>query len=133
MSTPLQINYKSNQNFNIDINKIYSDFIQEIDANRSISNLNFFVTGDNKIFKIETIAGLSNSLKIEATPQESRAHCFYRLIGFPVIDQNGGDFYNPGLDSANPANLAKKITVANHQKSEFLTLSLLRENYNNSI
>ena len=131
--TPLQSNFQTNQNFTIDINKIYSDFIQEIDANRSISNLNFFVTGANKTFKIETIASLGNLLKIESTPQESRAHCFYRLIGFPVVAQGGKSYYNPGLDTYNPANLANKINVANNQDPNFLTLSLLRENYNNGI
>jgi hypothetical protein len=131
--TPLQSNFQTNQNFNIDINKIFSDFIQEIDASRSISNLNFFVTGANKAFKLETIASLGNLLKIESTPQESRAHCFYRLIGFPVISQGGSGYYNPGLDSANQANLANKITIANHVDPAFLTLSLLRENYNNGI
>lgn len=131
--TPLQSIYQTNQNFNIDINQIYSDFIQEIDANRSISNLNFFINGTNSKFDITSITGISQKLKIESTPQESRAHCFYRLIGFPVIAKSGGDYYNPGLDTSNPGNLNKKITIANNQDSNFYILSLLRENYNNGI
>jgi hypothetical protein len=130
--TPLQSNYQINQNFDIDINQIYSDFIQEIDANRSISNLNVFIGSANKNFQLSTIAGLNKFLKIESTPQESRAHCFYRLIGFPVVDQ-GFNYYNPGLDTNNPANLTNKINIANNQDPGFLSLSLMRENYNNTI
>ena len=133
INPPNQANSKTDQNFNIDINKIYSDFIQEIDGNRSISNLNVFVTGANSAFNITTLAGLNKKLKIEATVQESRAHCFYRLIGFPVVDQNAANYYNPGLDTANPGNLQNKITIANNQSPQFLTLSLLRENYENGI
>ena len=132
-NTPLQSNYQTNQNFAIDINAIYSDFIQEIDANRSITNINLFVTGANTTFNITTIAGISQKVKIEATPQESRAHCFYRLIGFPVVSQGGGQYYNPGFDSGNTANLPNKITIANSQDPKFLTLSILRENYVNGI
>ena len=131
--TPLQSIFQTNQNFNIDINQIFSDFIQEIDANRSISNLNFFVNGANSKFDITSVTSISQKLKIESTPQESRAHCFYRLIGFPVVAETGGGYYNPGLDTANPGNLNNKITIANNQDPDFYILSLLRENYNNGI
>jgi hypothetical protein len=130
--TPLQSNYQSNQNFNIDISQVYSDFIQEIDANRSISNLNIFIARASSQFQVNTIASLNNFLKIESTPQESRAHCFYRLIGFPVVDQ-GFNYYNPGLDTDNPGNLQNKVNIANNQDPSFLALSLMRENYNNTI
>jgi hypothetical protein len=131
LSTPLQSNYQSGLNFNIDISQVYSDFIQEIDANRSISNLNNFIAKSNSQFQLNTISTLSQYLKTESTPQESRAHCFYRLIGFPVISQNG-NYYNPGTDPDNVANLSNKISIANSVSPAFLTLSLMRENYVNT-
>lgn len=140
--TPLQSNFQTNQNFNIDINQIYTDFIQEIDANRSISNLNYFVGNSSFTFTPNAISTLSQKVKIESTAQESRAHCFYRLIGFPVVANGASSsatsstatgYYNPGLDNNNVGNLTKKITIANHQDPKFYALSLKREGYENNI
>lgn len=131
-STPNQSNFQTNQNFDIDLQEVYNDFIQEIDANRSIVNLQVNTTVLNS-FNIKTIASLANQLKIESTPQESRAHAFYRLIGLPVVG-GSGQFYNPGLDNISGNKtiyLSDKITIANSISSDFKALSLQRENYPN--
>src|ERR1700722_3100483 len=128
---PNQANSQTAQNYSIDINTIYSDFIQEIDANRSIVNINV-----NKslltVFSIQTIAGLSNRLtKVESTPQESRVHAFYRLIGFPVVSESMS-YYNPGLDTVTGTKvvtLADKISIATTPLNGFNPISLQRENY----
>lgn len=132
---PNQANFQDAQNFEIDIDKIYSDFIKEIDACRSIVNIQINQSV-LKVLDITTIASLNAQLKVENTPQESRTHAFYRLIGFPVIDINQ-NYYNPGLDitedNSKKIKLKDKITIANHPLNGFNTISSQRENYFNAI
>lgn len=126
---PNQANFQTNQNFDIDLDTIYSDFIQDIDAHRSIVNIQVNKTKLN-VFDVKTIAGLNRFLKVESTPQESRVSAFYRLIGFPVVSSNM-DYYNPGLDTitgTKAIDLSKKITIANSPIDGFQSLSLQREN-----
>ncbi len=133
MSIPNQSNYQDSQNFDIDIDKIYSDFIQEIDATRSIVNIQTNQTV-LKTLNIQTIASLNAQLKVENTPQESRAHAFYRLIGFPVVGSDHSLYYNPGLDTTQGSiSLADKIKIANNPIEGFQTISFQRENYVNSV
>jgi len=132
--TPNQANFQTNQNFNININEVYQDFIKEIDENRSIVNVQVNNAQLNQ-FNINTISSLGRVLKVESVPQESRAHAFYRLIGLPVISQSNA-FYNPGLDTIGGPRtiyLSDKITIANNQDNKFKALSLLRENYINKV
>lgn len=132
---PNQANFQSTQNFNVDIDAIYSDFIQEIDANRSVVNIQVGQSALN-VLDVTTVAGLSKFLKIENSPQESRVHCFYRLIGFPIIDNNF-IYYNPGLDTTDDKDkqmtLSVKIGIANNPLPGFRAISSQRENYLNSI
>src|SRR6266404_5890414 len=118
MSIPNQSNFQDRQNFEIDIDKIYSDFIQEIDTNRSVVNISN--QGNQVILNVlkkETIAGITRLLKIEETPQESRCHAFYRLIGFPVVASDKR-YYNPGFDITQNEDttikLSDKIDIANN-------------------
>lgn len=130
-------NYQDNQNLDIDINKIYSDFIQEIDNNRSIVNIS---NQGNQAFlnnlTKRNITSLAKLVKVETSPQESRCHTFFRLIGFPVV-ANDGRFYNPGFDIVkNPnriINLDKKIEIANSVIEGFRYFSFRRETYINNI
>src|ERR1700678_1107164 len=116
-----QGNYQSGQNFNIDIDQLYADFIQEIDANRSIANIRVGTNALNNL-QLSTIAGITNKTKKESTVQESRVHAFYRLLGLPIVAQNG-QFYNPGLDTVVDPNRtidkSLKITIANNQDPNF--------------
>jgi hypothetical protein len=133
-TVPNQANYQTNQNFDIDINKIYTDFIQQIDAVRSIINIQVNSSLLNT-FDIKTVTSLGSKLKIGTTVQESRVHAFYRLLGLPVISKSG-KFYNPGLDNiggVRTIQLADKVSIANGVDPNFSTLSLQRENYINGI
>lgn len=136
---PNPSNYQDSQNFNIDIDSLYNDFIKEIDANRSIVNISN--QGNQAFlnnFKKETIASLINLVKVETSPQESRCHTFFRLLGFPVVSKDF-DFYNPGFDIVDmksmglsrSISLDDKINVANNSIDGFRLLSLFRENYIN--
>src|SRR5690606_18206959 len=42
-----------------------------------------------------------------SSPQESRTHAFYRMIGLPVINENL-QFYNPGFDPTLKADERKR-------------------------
>jgi hypothetical protein len=135
---PNQANYQDSQNFNIDIEKIFTDFIQEIDATRSTANITNPV--NQAIINSlggSTISRLEQSLKVERTPQESRLHAFYRLIGFPVVSNDQTRFYNPGFDKIFVPNrtikLEDKISIANKPIKGFQEISSNRETYSNVV
>jgi len=128
--TPLQSIYQDDQNFKIDINQIYKDWITPLDAIRSRANLSA-----NKaiLYNLNSASDLPSILKLvkmEDTPQESRCHAFFRLLGFPVISSSN-TFYNPGHDitSAGLANKNQKFNIADFPIDGFNALSEARENY----
>lgn len=127
-------NNQTNQNFKIDINQVYNDFIKEIDSNRSLINISS--PSNNSLLNKFTSAdanSITSNIKIEDTPQESRFHCFLRLIGFPVVS-NDKTFYNPGFDNMNgEEGKEKKIKIANTPLPGFNDISLLRELYTTDI
>ena len=110
------------QNFKIDIDKIYEDFIKEINDIRSHTNLT----------SMDVAIDLDNSaikLKSNEVPQESRCHAFYRLIGLPVIGA-GGDSYSPGFyltDNGKEDKLSNKKKIADDVPKEVKLLHFLRE------
>lgn len=122
------------QNFDIDIDKIYDDFIKDIDSIRSYVNI---ADGNNsKLLSNENlvankIASTIQKLKVESSPQESRCHAFYRLIGFPVVSKDN-IIYNPGLSNLNPLfsiPLSKRLEIAKNPIEKFNELSIFRETY----
>ena len=134
--SPNQLTRQDDQNFNIDIDKIYSDFIQSIDAVRSYTNCStisdkvakdIFTSGDL------TLSQLKQQIQVLNTYQESRCHAFYRIIGFPVI---GSDMriYNPGYDTVYDTKRAigaatsfEKLVIAGDPIEGFRDLSKQRE------
>lgn len=119
-----QNNFIDNQNYDINIDKIFTDFITEIDSSRSFASVNIRGTID-----VMSIATLAN---VEKTMQESRCHAFFRLIGFPVVSK---DFkiYNPGFDIINDPDrkikIKNKSSIANNPIEGFNALSYQRETY----
>jgi hypothetical protein len=85
-------NFMDGQNYDLDIQQLYSSFIQQIDQVRS----HVSVINNTSAQSITTIH--NNFILIDPQPQESRAHAFYRLIGLPVVASDGSQFYNPGYD-----------------------------------
>jgi hypothetical protein len=72
------------QRIDLDINSLKEKFIDPIDRYRS------------RTFP-QVLGNLKQDLIIDQSPKESRCHAFYRMLGLPVIDQNGR-FYNPGFN-----------------------------------
>jgi hypothetical protein len=134
--TPLQSNYQDGQNFEIDIDQIYKDWITPIDNIRSFANLNFNRGLLTSLTSDSDVAGLSKLVKMEKTPQESRCHAFFRLLGFPVVSSSN-TFYNPGFDIVKDPNsftdLPTKLTIAKSPMADFNSLSEDRENYAQTI
>lgn len=150
---------QANQNYSPDIQAMYADFVtggatpgnSNAGANVGIDDLraqlNTSVTGQTTANLIASLNINPTSTTAASTPntstptilsQESRAHAFYRIIGFPVVSSDMTTFYNPGFDIVlqnTPRNvpLSKKITIASNVGTAFETLSQTREQYVASI
>lgn len=140
-TTPNQANFQDAQNFDININKIYTDFISSIDKIRSYSNTNKIenVAGiistlpSNKASLLDLKAKLNLLCTIESTPQESRCHAFFRIIGFPCSDASKSKIFNPGYDiikdPTRKIDDVYKIGVIKDPIPGFRKLSISRETF----
>lgn len=146
---------QATQNYSPNVQDMYADFVTggaTPGGNNSGSNvgiddlraqISVSVTG-------QTTADLIASLNIDPTAttpastpntstptvlaQESRAHTFFRIIGFPVVSADMSTFYNPGFDivlqnTSRNVPLSKKITIAKNVGPAFETISQTREQY----
>lgn len=131
--TSQQQKFIDDQNFDIDLSKIYSAYIKEIDNIRSYVSI---VDSKNKIdLQAKDIGEINTAVnQIDIIPQESRVNAFYRLIGLPIINDNNS-FYNPGYDidniSADKKN--EKLNIAKNINNKTLTTLLNREKYSQDI
>lgn len=133
--TPNQENFQDDQNYDIDVNQLYTDWIVAIDNLRSYSSVN---AQNDKILSALSksgntdITGAAKLIKMEQSVQESRCHAFFRWIGFPVSDKNH-QIYNPGFDIIKDANrrikIQDKLTRATNPIDKFNDLSIKRENF----
>lgn len=100
MSLPDKITYDPLDDIftvDIDLESLYNKFIVPIEKMRSFAapTVSERPVGRDGSSVINLVADTANIDPSE--PQESRAHAFYRMIGFPVISSNL-DFYNPGFN-----------------------------------
>jgi hypothetical protein len=132
--TPPQTVYYDSQNYEIDINKMYTDWIVPIEDIRSNSGLNPF--NKDLVNHLNTttfkVTDLYAKVQIDKSVQESRCHAFYRFIGLPVVSASGS-FFNPGFDIINCAGRTfttdAKIQIVKAQDKKFQALSEERERY----
>jgi hypothetical protein len=136
VSSPNQDNFTDDQIYEIDIDKIYNDYISYIDSKRSYVN----VANQNAMSLLNSIsgntsAGTANTLVPAKSYQESRCSAFFRIIGFPVTDSNQGRYFNPGHDIVNPERILStgdKYAITQDLLSDptkFIALSNAREQY----
>mgnify|MGYP001421909610 CR=1 FL=1 len=133
------VSSKTQQNFKIDIEEIYNDFIKTIDNFRSEINIS---NGKNQeIFNSYLVKSslekksLDSSLIEKLKPEkngESRCHAFFRMIGFPICGKEGtNDFYNPSLnniiDKDNTITNDRKLTIMKSLVPKFREISNFRE------
>jgi hypothetical protein len=136
---PNQANYMDAQGYEIDINKIYTQFIQAIDKVRSCYNTvsirdsSVLVALQNATTIVDARSALTQLCDLNTFPQESRCHAFLRIIGFPASD--GSKIYNPGLDIIDDLNGTRtvndkfKLGIITNQIAGFRELSVTRETY----
>jgi len=131
--TPNQIIFQDEQNYDVDVNQLYTDWIVPIDNLRSYSSIN--AQNDKVLSALSKngsadITGTAKLIKMEQTIQESRCHAFFRWIGFPIVDKNH-QIYNPGFDIVKNTTIKKedKLTRAINPIDKFNDLSLKRENF----
>lgn len=134
---PNQANFQDPQTFEIDIEKIYSDFILAIDNIRSCYNANnirntsvtLSLSDANTI--LDARSSLSLLCRLDTFPQESRCHAFYRIIGFPCSDASKSKIFNPGLDIIKNTDRkiddTFKLSVIKNPIEGFRDLSVFRE------
>jgi hypothetical protein len=151
-----QSNYQSNQNYDIDVAKMFRHFVTggaSPDSNEPGENvgiddirgqISVSVTGSKTKDLITSLNIDPTSTTMASTPstttpvlqvQESRCHALYRIIGFPVVSSDKKTFYNPGFDVVKVANnkrtitLSYKISTATNVGTAFETISQARETW----
>jgi hypothetical protein len=140
---PNQINFQDSQTFEIDIEKVYADFMLAIDKIRSCNNANNIrdASVTNALSKATTMKDARSALcalcDVSVVGQESRCHAFYRIIGFPCSDSSKSKIFNPGLDIVNDPkrkiDAAFKLGVIKDPLSGFRDLSVTRETYSATV
>lgn len=144
-SIPNQNNFQDIQDFDIDIEKLYNDFILAIDKIRSYNNM--ATVQENTILNdLNNAPDVANARAVllsrahldKINLQESRCHAFFRIIGFPVCGEDKTRIFNPGLDLSitdknRTVNDVFKLTIIKSSFKSFRKISLERERYVNKI
>lgn len=100
-----------------DIEEMSKQYIGPIDVLKSI----FKPIQSNSVSA--TAQNIANVADVDVdNPPESRVHCFYRMIGFPVVEP-GGSFYSPGYEPNSNKTADKKSKVnSKYLDNQALTL-----------
>jgi hypothetical protein len=103
------------QTINSDIKELSNQYIGPIDRLRSLSKPtgNSAAASTSRETTTQSTVAKSSFEGIEINTErslESRAHCFYRMLGLPVMDKTGS-FYNPGFDPLAIGTLQKREKV----------------------
>lgn len=97
-----------------DISELSNKFINPIDRLRSLSKpANQGVYNIVPSQSLKDFVTKNNFANIEINPNrplESRAHCFYRMLGLPVMAPDGS-FYNPGFEPNSTLTLEKRERI----------------------
>jgi hypothetical protein len=97
-------NFEDLQTVDSDIESLFKKYIEPIDQLRSYARPILSADISNtKTFEDVLLEDSKNLESSTTIPMESRRHCFYRMLGLPVLDSQGR-FYNPGF----PLNLNVK-------------------------
>lgn len=88
-----------------DIQELSKQYIGKIDVLKSIFRP---IPSNSVSTAAQNIAQIAD-INVDYPP-ESRTHCFYRMIGFPVIEP-GGSFYSPGYEPNSNKTADKKAKV----------------------
>lgn len=120
-----------NEEYEIDIDKLYNDFIKEIDEIRSLTPISSISSLNFAKIKISNFGANKTELNVSNTAAESRCHAFYRLIGLPVLSSSF-EFYSPGFFkdlNGNKDEVEKRLNLLKQMDPLFYKVSSFRENY----
>ena len=126
---------ESTQEVEFNVDKIYDDFIKEIDDIRSLTPISSVAGLNFSKLKISNFGSNQTDLNVSNTATESRCHAFYRLIGFPVVSSSY-DFYSPGFFkdlNASSDEIEKRLNLLKQIDSKFYQVSTFRESYYSQI
>lgn len=111
-----------------DVRELQSRYIGIIDKLRSISkpaNLGTNITSKRDNQQSLVTSNNFENIEINATrPLESRTHCFYRMLGFPVVGPDGS-FYSPGFEPNSTENIDKKEKINQSIKNNQSLIALM--------
>lgn len=114
-----------------DIPSLFKKFIEPIDKIRSYAQPSLSQPQNKSNDpNFSSIKNDFSDLKVDSFKAiESRAHAFYRMLGFPVVG-SASSFYSPGFDPAGAKNETKKQKIINSYNSnlkDILPLVQIRE------
>jgi hypothetical protein len=120
----------------VQVDDLYKSLILEIDNFRSYTDItdpsfNTQILNEKKDGTINF-----GELKKSNTPQESRIHTFYRLIGLPIVSDkqnsnNGNVFFSPGFNKSDNTDKSQKtkLSILKSFSKEYSEGFLDREEY----
>lgn len=129
MQTDINLIFKDDQ----DITKIEINLIQAtlntIDQFRNRFNVQS-ITIDSSL-TIDTFDQFKSTHAQSPEFQESRAHCFLRMLGLPIVQPDGRDFYTPGFDPEGNHSaeiVEQKLKIIKSYTPKIISLLNKREN-----
>lgn len=140
MAVKLKINNETGiedvQNVISDISELHKQFVGPIDRLRSLSKPGARsaytnvqpASSDQELHDFVTQNNFNNIEINPDRPLESRCHCFYRMLGMPVVAPDG-TYYSPGFqpNSVITINKREKVNNALMANQGMQTIMLLRE------
>lgn len=130
-NTPQDQFYNDQDIVSPDIEVYYNENIKYIDKFRS--RFNGITTNLSRSISLKNIDTVFvNNESHSLSPQESRCHTFYRMIGFPVVSADGSKLYSPGFDpdlNRDTNRIAKNLEIANSIINQLKSILNDRELY----
>lgn len=130
-NSPQRSFYSTQDVVSPDIDLYYSKVIQDIDSFRS--RFNGTTTNLSRTISLKELdAVFVNNEMNSISPQESRCHAFYRMMGFPVVSGDGVRLYSPGFDpdlNRDKDKIQKNLDIANSTLEKLKNILTERENY----
>jgi len=129
-TNPQQQYYSSQDIVAPNIVDLFNKVIKNIDSHRSTFVINKNISELIKNKKIDDLFISGGTLS--SSYQESRTNAFYRMLGFPVINEDGTKSYSPGHDPSlnqDDTRISNNLEIAASYLNKFENISTKRELY----
>lgn len=122
-----ELGFEDTSNINNDIQELFNKYISPIENFRSHGIPSYVA---KLILSGHLIADANNTVRNgienDEKPTESRAHAFYRMIGLPVV-ANDGSLFNPGFLPPDNRDDDSRISISSKISNEYRDLMDKRE------